>query len=96
MPSSEIRHPSAIIPITMSLVALGTIIVHIALSGTARQPDEGAAAHIWQLLMAGQIPVIAFYVIKWLPRAPRAALPVLAAQVGAALASMAPVYWFGW
>jgi hypothetical protein len=64
--------------------------------GIAPQTDEGAAAHIWQLLMAGQAPVVAFYAVKWLPRAPRAALQVLAVQIGAALAALAPVYWLGW
>jgi len=54
----------------MSLVALGLVLGHIAMFGGAREADEGAAAHLWQLLMAGQIPVIAFFAIKWLPRTP--------------------------
>ncbi len=93
---SPTRQPSAFIPIAMSIAALVTVAYHIAMFGTARQTDEGAAAHIWQLLMAGQIPVIAFYLFKWLPRAPRAALSILVAQVGAALAALAPIYWLGW
>ena len=32
------------------------------------RPDEGTIAHLWQLLMAGQLPVLAFFAIKWLPR----------------------------
>ena len=90
------RQPSAVMPIAMSIAALGTVLYHIARFGVAREIDEGAAAHIWQLLMAGQVPVVAFYAITWLPRAPRTALQVLALQVGAALAAMAPVYWLGW
>jgi hypothetical protein len=88
--------PSAFLPIAMSTAALITILIHILVAGTAPQPDEGTAAHIWQLLMAGQLPVIAFYAITGLPRAPGRALPVLAAQAGAALAAMAPVFWLGW
>ncbi len=84
------------IPIAMSAAALATIAVHIARSGTAPQPDEGAAAHIWQLLMAGQLPVIAFYAVKWLPQVPGTALKVLAAQLGAALAALAPIYLLEW
>jgi hypothetical protein len=38
------------------------------------------------------MPVLAFFAIKWLPRAPRQTLYVLALQAGAALASMAPVF----
>lgn len=93
---SSIRQPSAFVPIAMSIAALVTVLYHIAVFGIAPQTDEGAAAHIWQLLMAGQLPVVAFYAVKWLPRAPRTALLVLAVQVGAALAALAPVYWLGW
>jgi hypothetical protein len=76
----------------MSLTALAVVVVHIAVFGTAREADEGAVAHIWQLLMAGQIPVLAFFAFKWLPRDPKPALYVLALQAGAALASLTPVY----
>jgi hypothetical protein len=44
--------------------------------------------------MAAQLPVVAFFAIKWLPRAPRQALIVLAEQAGAALASVAVVFCF--
>jgi hypothetical protein len=93
---SPIRQPSALFPIGMSIAALLTVLYQVAKYGIAHQTDEGAAAHIWQLLMAGQIPVVMFYAIKWLPRAPRPALQVVAMQVGAALAALAPVYWLGW
>ena len=96
MTVSPTRQPSAFIPIAMSIAALATVLYHVAMFGTAPQADEGAAAHIWQLLMAGQVPVIAFYAVKWLPRATRTALQVLAVQVGAALAAVAPVYLLGW
>ncbi len=90
------RQPSAILPIAMSLAALSTVLYHLAMFGPAPQKDEGAAAHIWQLLMAGQVPVVVFYALKWLPRAPRTALPVLAVQVVSALAALAPIYWLRW
>jgi hypothetical protein len=87
-----LKHPSAFLPLAMSLTALAIVLIHIAAFGTAREADEGSAAHLWQLLMAGQMPVLAFFAIKWLPRAPRQTLGVLALQAGAALASMAPVF----
>ena len=90
-----VRKPSAFIPIAMSLTALTLLLGHIALFGVVREADEGATAHLWQLLMAGQMPVLAFFAIKWLPRAPRPTLGVLALQAGAALASMAPVFFLG-
>ena len=89
------RRPSAFVPISMSLVALVMVLATVAISGVAHGGDEGAAAHIWQILMAGQLPVLAFFLIKWLPRAPTAALSLLALQIFAALAAMAPVYILG-
>lgn len=77
----------------MSLAAVGTLLVHVALFCCAREADEGAAAHIWQLLMAGQVPIVAYFGITWLPRAPRQALAILALQVLAALAALGPVYY---
>ncbi|MGH9580191.1 MAG: hypothetical protein ACRD2R_04290 [Terriglobales bacterium] len=96
MNASPTRQPSAFLPITMSVAALAVVLYHMARFGIAPQADEGTAAHLWQILMAGQVPVVAFYAIKWLPRAPRTALQVLAVQVGAAIAALAPVYWLGW
>ena len=87
-----IQHPSAFVPVAMSLAALATVLLHVAWFGVVRAPDEGAAAHIWQLLMAAQIPLIAFFAIKWLPRAPKEALAVLALQLAGILAAAAPVF----
>ncbi len=92
--SSILRQPSAFLPLTMSLTALALVLSHIAIYGAAREADEGTTAHLWQILMAGQLPVLAFFAIKWLPRAPRQTLYVLGLQAGAVLASMAPVLYF--
>src|SRR5947207_14454860 len=91
-----LQHPSAFLPIAMSLLAVAVVPVHIALVGTARQPDEGTAAHLWQLLMAGQLPIILFFAIRWLPKSPRSALLILALQAAAAVAALAPVYLLHW
>ena len=91
-----VRRPSAFLPIAMSLAALATITVYLALHGTAPQADEGAAAHIWQLLMVCQLPVIAFFAVKWFPQSPKQALTNLSLQFVAALAATAPVFLLGW
>jgi hypothetical protein len=91
-----LKRPSALIPLAMSVAALATVMGYAVMFGTARQADEGAAAHVWQLLMAGQVPVIAFFAVKWLPTEPRKTLLVLTLQAGAALAAMFPVWWFQW
>ena len=95
-----LKKPSAFLPMAMSLTALAMLgcaltygIIHNG--GLVREPDEGAVAHLWQILMAGQMPVIVFFAIRWLPRAPRQSLYVLALQAGAMLAAMAPVFLLG-
>ena len=92
MSISTMKHPSAFLPVAMSFAALAVVLVQVAMFGAFREPDEGAAAHIWQLLMAGQVPVVAFFAGNWLPRTPRRAMQVLALQGGVALAALAPVY----
>jgi hypothetical protein len=89
------RKPSAFVPMAMSLTALAVVVGNIAMFGVVHEADEGATAHIWQLLMAGQLPFLAYFVIRWLPRAPRQTLYVLALQIGAALAALVPVYFLG-
>jgi hypothetical protein len=89
------KKPSAFIPMAMSLTALTWCLGGIAVHGVVREPDEGLAVHSWQLLMAGQLPLMAYFAFKWLPRVPRQTLYVLALQIGAALAAMAPVYFLG-
>ena len=91
-----IKRPSAFVPVAMSFAALAIVLVHIIMSGAAREADEGTAAHLWQLLMAAQIPIIAFFAIRWLPQSPRSALPVMVLQAVAALAALAPVYLLHW
>lgn len=89
---STLQRPSALIPLVMSFAALSIVLGHIALFGVARQADEGTAAHLWQLLMAGQVTVIAFFAIRWFAQTPRQALLVLALQGVAGLAAAAPVF----
>src|SRR4029450_10006661 len=87
-----LKNPSAFLPLAMSFGAFATVLIYVAIFGPAPQADEGTAAHIWQLLMAGQLPIIAFFAIKWLPRTPKEALLVLGLQGGAALMALAPVF----
>jgi hypothetical protein len=87
-----LKHPSAFIPIAMSVAALALVLVGVVFFNAPRESDEGAIAHLWQLLIAGQLPVIAFFAIKSLPRSPRPAFSILALQAAALLAALAPVY----
>jgi hypothetical protein len=60
--------------------------------GRAPDGDEGTAAHLWQLLMAGQIPVIGYFLLRWLPVSPRQGSLVIGAQVAAMATAAAPVF----
>ena len=88
---SPIKQPSAVFPLVMSLVALAMVLGHAAIFGVVHEADEGTAAHIFQLLIVAQVPVVAFFAVKWLPRAPGPTLQVLALQAGAALPAIVAV-----
>lgn len=83
---------SVLLPLAMSFAAIALVLGHAALFGVVHEADEGAAAHMFQLLMVAQVPVIAFFAIKWLPRTPGWALQVLTLQGGAALAAFVAVF----
>jgi len=89
-----LKRPSAFLPVVMSLGALATVAIALAIFGTQgiHQPDEGTAAHLWQLLMAGQLPIVAVFAAKWLPREPRSAAAVLVLQAVAGIAALSPVF----
>ena len=95
--SAMLHRPSAYLPLAMSLSALAMVLVSLAIGiaqggKVARDPDEGSIAHIWQLLMTVQMPIVLFFAVKWLRRAPGQTLRVLGLQAGAWLASCAPIY----
>jgi len=91
-----LKHPSAFLPVAMSLGALASVLGFLALHGPAPQADEGAAGHIRQLLLACQVPIVVFFAFKWVPQSQRQAVPILALQVGAALAVLASVFLLHW
>ena len=58
------KKPSAFLPVAMSFAALATVLGHVAMFGAVREADEGTAAHIFQLLIAAQVPIVAVFAIK--------------------------------
>ncbi len=90
--TSLLKKPSAWLPIAMSLAGLALVLGHYAVYGIVHEVDEGTPAHIFQLLMALQVPIVAFFAIKWLPQTPRPALLVLILQGIAGLAAFASVF----
>ena len=74
-----------------SLAGLASLMVYGAITGFVREADEGTAAHLWQLLMAAQLPLGVFFAAAWLPRAPRWAWAGLALQTAVVIANLAIV-----
>jgi len=91
--ASLLKQPSVYLPLAMSLAALALVLGHAAVFGIVHEADEGTAAHVWQILMAAQLPIVAYFTLKWLPRRPRESLQVLALLAGTWLANFAAVYW---
>jgi hypothetical protein len=89
---SALKHPSALVPLAMSFAALALVLVHTALYGVVHEADEGTPAHVFQLLMVAQLPIVAFFAIKWLPRNPGTAALVLAMQAIAMIIAMTPIF----
>jgi hypothetical protein len=87
-----LKQPSGFLPPTMSLIALAIVVLHVARFGVTREADEGTAAHLWQLLMVGQLPIIGFFAMRWVSHATKAAMAVLALDVVAFAAAAAPVF----
>jgi hypothetical protein len=94
MNSSVLRQPSAVLPVAMSLAALALVLQHVARFGLVQGEDEGTAAHLYQILMVVQFPIVVFYAARWLPQTPRQAVLVLALQALAAGAALATLYVF--
>ena len=78
--NSLFKQPIAWIPLAMSFVALAMIVIYVAMFGIVQNEDEGAPAHIFQLIMLGQLPIAGYFAFKWLPKQPRQSLIVLALQ----------------
>ncbi len=92
MDFSLIKHWSAWLPLTMSLAALTLVLAHAAVFGIVHDKDEGAAAHTWQILMAAQLPFVAYFMFKWLPKQAKESLIVLALLAGTWLANFVAVF----
>jgi len=93
--STMLKQPSALGPVVMSLAPLAMVLGTVAVFGVVHETDEGATAHIFQILIVAQVPIVAFFAVKWLPRSPRQALLVMSLQAGAALAALASVFFLG-
>jgi hypothetical protein len=89
---SLLKEPSAYLSLAMASACLALVVGHYAVYGNLHEVDEGAAAHIFQILMVSQVPIVGYFAIKWLPQNPTPALQVLALWGGVVIAAFAGVY----
>ena len=80
-------------PIVMSLIALALVLEGTLEFGTQAPADEGWQAHIFQLLMVIELPIIAMFAIAGVRSQPRL-LRILAAQIGLWIAAGLAAYLF--
>lgn len=89
------RWLGALLPLGMTLTVVAAGAIHVAQAGGFyREADEGTAAHLFQILMPLQVPIIVAFAVTQLPRRPRWATALLALQVGAFVALVATVFAF--
>jgi hypothetical protein len=91
--ASLLKKPSALLPLVMSVTAIALVLGHAVIFGVVHEVDEGTAAHIFQILLAAQLPIVAYFILKWLPKRTRESLLVLTLQAGAWLAAIVAVHW---
>jgi hypothetical protein len=59
----RINRVSGITPMVMSFVAFLLVLVAVSAGWEKGQTDEGSTAHIFQILIAGQAPIILLFLI---------------------------------
>ena len=94
MNAPSIKEPTALLPLIMSSVAIAIVYGHAAIFGVVHETDEGTPAHIFQLLIALQVPIVAFFAAKWLPHAPKQTILILALQAALIVIAFGGVYFF--
>ena len=94
MARTSVNRLAFLLPLIFSALALGLVLTNIAL-GVPPQPDENASAHIWQLLMLCQIPLILAFLVTadWRARLP---LRLFIVQLAAFASACLPVWLAGY
>ena len=93
---ASMKHPSAFVPVVMSLAALAVVVGHAVIFGITPPPGSAPLTRIFQLLMAAQLPVVLFLVVTRLRRNPMPTARILASQAAAALAALAADFLLTW
>ena len=82
-------------PIVCSLLALGLVLGNVVV-GTQPQADEGTSAHLFQLLIAAQLPLVLLFAATANWTRPARPLLALFVQALAGLAALGALAWAGY
>ena len=94
MTRAEINRIATPIPIVLSVLACALAVASLAV-GFRDNGDEGWQAHIWQLLMGLQIPLIALFALTADRDRPMRIAAFVALYLGGLTAACAPVWLAG-
>ena len=89
-----VRSPSAYLPLMMSVLALILVLASVLLFGSARQADEGAAAHLFQMLVIGQVPLVVWSLLQRIGRDSALGLQIFGLQAAFLAVALFPVWYF--
>lgn len=81
--------------IALSLFALVLVLGNVA-AGVPPQPDENSSAHLFQLAMAAQVPLLTLFMATADWTRARATIILLAAQLCSAVAAVGALWWSGY
>jgi hypothetical protein len=87
-----VRWLGAILPLAMTFTVIAVGVIRAVQIGGFREPDENAAAHLFQLFMPAEVPIVALFAATQWPRDPAWTARVVALQVGTAAALFAGVF----
>ena len=90
-----LRKPSAWIPIAIPLIFFAYLVIYISLYGIVKEEDEGTGAHLFQIWLVLEPFMLGFFAVKYVPRATKQALIILALQIIAALLPISVVFSLG-
>jgi len=87
-----LKKPSAWIPLVMSASALLLVAGYVGLFGVQKSSgDESSVARLFQLLLAGQLPIIGYFAIKWFPKHQKEVVRIVVIQTIAAIVPLVTI-----
>jgi len=94
MTRTRMNHWAGIAPFVLSGLALVLVLTVVATGWERHLPDEGTAAHLFQLMIAAQIPIIALFLWTSERTRLRSTTGKLVCQLAAIGFALAPVALF--